>query len=241
MKTPQQSASVRSAYFTKHLMHLFFPQLCLICEKETLLNKHSICSFCKNDLADLHIIPDTKNNIAAEIFWGRIKLDYAFSLLSYSKGNSTKTLLNRIKYRDKPELAVYMGELIGDKLIETEFAKSIDALLPVPIHPKKAFIRGYNQSERIAIGISNRIAVPVIEKGIVKSLHTQSQTKKGRFGRWDNLAGAFSANEDLKGYKHVALVDDVITTGATLERIASGLMMNNSDLRISVISLALAQ
>ena len=241
MKTPQQSDGARNTYSTKNLIHLLFPQLCLICENETLLNKQAICSFCSDDLANLHVNPDAENNIVSEIFWGRIKLENAFSLLSYTNGNSTKTLLNRIKYRDKPGLAVHMGEIIGNRIKDSEFVKNLDALIPVPIHPKKAFIRGYNQSERIAQGISNIIQVPVLEKGIIKSLHTQSQTKKGRFGRWDNLEGAFSSKDDLKGLKHIALVDDVITTGATLERIASGLMANNSDLRISVISLALAQ
>ncbi|CAN0308358.1 unnamed protein product, partial [Chrysoparadoxa australica] len=130
---------------------------------------------------------------------------------------------------------------LANKLAQRAWIDDVDVLGPIPIHPKKKFIRGYNQSELIARGLSEALNIPIQEDILQKHLHTISQTQKGRFARWDNLAGAFVARKEIKSVQHIALVDDVVTTGATLERIVQELKENNPDIRVSVITLALAQ
>jgi len=120
--------------------------------------------------------------------------------------------------------------------------KDLEALVPVPLHPKKLFTRGYNQSEKLADGISNELNIPVLKDFIVRNKNTETQTKKGRFLRWENVENKFSVGrKSNENYKHVAIVDDVITTGATLEAIIQSIQKNNPEVCISVISLALAK
>jgi ComF family protein len=148
--------------------------------------------------------------------------------------------LNRMKYRDKPELAFAMGRFIGNKIQHLDWVHELDLLISIPVHPKKEFLRGYNQSERLAAGISEVVTVPVDNSFLLKTLHTVSQTKKGRFGRWDNLKDAFEVSDNRTENIHIALVDDVLTTGATLERIIGLIKEKYPDIRVSIITLAIA-
>jgi len=128
-----------------------------------------------------------------------------------------------------------------DKLLKkSTFFTNLDALIPVPIHHKKAFIRGYNQSELLARGISSEIGIPVLKNLTVKRKNTSSQTRKSNQERWENVVSVFQS-QDLSYFKHIALVDDVITTGSTIESLANELLNSNPHLKISVISLAFAK
>ena len=133
-----------------------------------------------------------------------------------------------------------MGKLIGEQVKQLSSFQDIDALVPVPIHPKKEFTRGYNQSEKLADGIAEILNLPVLINYIERTKNSDSQTKKGRFKRWDNVENKF-ISKNTTNFKHIALVDDVITTGATLEVIVRMLQENNPELRISIISLALTK
>ncbi|MBU2020441.1 MAG: ComF family protein, partial [Bacteroidetes bacterium] len=134
-----------------------------------------------------------------------------------------------------------MGQKIGGLLEHTSWFETVDVLLPVPIHPKKKFIRGYNQSEMIAEGVSKRTGKLVNTVMLERHLHQESQTKQGRFNRWDNLQNTFRTKSVSENYRHVAIVDDVITTGATIEKIAQDLRQKNPALQISIITLAVAK
>lgn len=241
MTTRYYSTRQRIAQFLAPIERLFFPQGCVICQNEISDERQWICLFCEQSLPFLHLSENGQENLMAQLFWGRVPVKNAFALLSYTKLNATQTILNRIKYKDKPEMAFYMGAFMGKQLKSMEWIKDIDALVPIPIHPKKKFIRGYNQSERLAQGLSEVLNIPLKEDLLQKHLHTISQTQKGRFARWDNLAGAFLARTTVQNAQHIALVDDVVTTGATLERILQELKENNPEIRVSVITLALAQ
>lgn len=234
-----------SRYFiTKNirlLSHLVYPEYCLNCERETLENPSGLCVFCEQNLPSAYIQWNNPENILQQLFWGRVKLTHAYAHLSYEKGNPTQALLNRMKYHDQDQLALAMGKAIGFKLTDISKQDLPDVLLPIPLHPKKKFIRGYNQSERLAAGISETLQIPIDETILKKAKHTQSQTKKGRFGRWDNLQNSFAVNNSFNQYEHIALVDDVVTTGATLEKIGSLLQAKNPELRISIFTLAIAQ
>jgi len=223
------------------LAHLLFPNLCFVCEKELAGKNKNVCSFCLEGLPENHFTENDLNNPIHQLFWGRIKVENVYAWLTYRRDTGTQDLLHQLKYKDKPQLAVALGEKLGVILQNFDWSKEIDALIPVPIHPKKRFIRGYNQSEELAKGISAVLKVPVDNHFIKRSLHTESQTKKGRFGRWDNIEGAFRKTNTASAYKHIAIIDDVITTGATLEKIVRQIHKKNPDLRVSLISLAFAQ
>ncbi|MFA7275017.1 MAG: ComF family protein [Crocinitomicaceae bacterium] len=223
------------------LVHLLFPDLCLVCEREIPQNQQKICSFCETELPFTHFTQSNDKSPLEQLFWGRVRIEHVYSWLTYQRETSTQTLLHQIKYKDKPQLAQTMGEKLGRQLEHFDWIKEVEAFIPVPIHPKKRFIRGYNQSEELVKGLTSVLNIPMDTDFIQRSLHTESQTKKGRFGRWDNIDGAFRRTNANKTYQHIAIVDDVITTGATLERIVQQIHEKNPDLRVSLISLAFAQ
>lgn len=237
------SAKNRSLFtnVTSSLAHLLFPELCLICSNEIGPNEKQICTTCLDEFPKTELTEGDQESPLQQLFWGRVKIDNAYSWLTYSKDSTTKTLLHQIKYKDNPHLARAAGQKIGEEIKDFSWVSSIDAFIPVPIHPKKEFIRGYNQSEELAKGIKEIIDVPIDIHFLKRALHTESQTKKGRFGRWDNIENAFRSNKNSASYKHIAIVDDVITTGATMERIIQQIHEKNPELRVSLISLAFAQ
>ena len=225
----------------ENLVHLLFPDLCLVCEREIPRNQQKICSFCETELPFTHFTQSNDKSPLEQLFWGRVQIEHVYSWLTYQRETSTQTLLHQIKYKDKPQLAQTMGEKLGQQLKHFDWINEVEAFIPVPIHPKKRFIRGYNQSEELVKGLTAALNIPMDTHFIQRSLHTESQTKKGRFGRWDNIEGAFRRTNDQKTYQNIAIVDDVITTGATLERIVQQIHEKNPDLRVSLISLAFAQ
>lgn len=238
-------AKVKSKHFLnknmESLAHLLFPKKCLICSTELNRNENHICQNCDSELPQMYLAGGDPTNPIHKVFWGRVQLEHAFAWLFYNNELSTKEILHAIKYKDKPQLARAMGEKLGEAISDFEWIKTIDALIPVPIHPKKKFIRGYNQSEEIAKGMKAILNIPIDNYFLNRNLHTDSQTKKGRFGRWDNIEDAFRSEKNKNAYQHIAIIDDVITTGATMERIIHQIQEKNPDLRISVISLAFAQ
>ncbi len=240
MGLKQKSTSFIKENF-ESLAHLLFPNSCLICSIELTQKEKAVCQKCLTELPETKFNSDDKENPAQQLFWGRVKIDNVFCWLQYNKDLSTKTLLHQIKYKDKPQLAQVMGGKMGLAIHKFDWIQSIDALIPVPIHPKKKFIRGYNQSEQIAIGLQGVFDIPVDNHFLKREVHTESQTKKGRFSRWDNIENAFRSTKSQKKYKHIAIVDDVITTGATMERIIEQIHKNNPEIRVSLISLAFAQ
>jgi len=224
----------------QNVLHLLFPSLCLICGKEVNEERNVLCSFCEADLPLAFLDDQQEGHALHQLFWGRVPIANAFAYLKFEKHLLSQELLHQIKYKDKPELANFMGKRMGEHLLKSDWIQEIDAFIPVPIHPKKAFIRGYNQSEQLSLGLSEATLIPTDNTFLSRTLHTESQTKKGRFKRWDNIAEAFKVRSESKGYKHIAIVDDVVTTGSTLERITLQLMENYPDLRVSIISLAVA-
>jgi ComF family protein len=224
------------------LLHLIYPNTCLICSCETTDKQIQVCHLCETSLHYTHFETFLGDTNLDKLFWGRKQLTATFALLYFEKENSTQTLLHAIKYGNNKRLAFEFGKRLGKKLTSLEKFNSLEALIPIPLHPKKLFLRGYNQSLLIANGISEHTNIPVIEKGIHRIKHSDSQTKKGRFKRWENVQQTFSIQTKvLRDYQHIAIVDDVVTTGATIESFIQELQTTLPNLKISVLTLALAK
>ena len=221
--------------------NLIFPEICLACETELSIREQHICYTCWESIHLTYFEGFKEPSSLDKLFWGRVNLEATYSLFYFQKGKASQKLLHALKYQFKGCIGVYLGSLAATKLMGHPVFKEVQALIPVPLHSQKAFIRGYNQSEKIAQGIASVWKIPVVNQKILKTKHTESQTRKDQFQRWDNVTSIFKVKGDLSNYQHVAIVDDVITTGATLESMAKELKETNPSLQISIISLALAK
>ncbi len=225
--------------FINDLRGIFFPDSCVCCGDTLLSSENQICTDCQLGLPFTDFSP-VKENPVEKIFWGRVQIESATALLSFSKKGSVQRILHSIKYKDNKELGVYMGRQLGTALAESHRFDDVDYLVPVPLHPKKFKKRGYNQSEEIAKGIAQKFDKPVVTDVLIRTEFTQTQTKKSRFSRWENVSEKFAlAETDSFAGKHILLIDDVITTGATLESCARAIL-NAKDAKVSVAGLAFA-
>lgn len=223
------------------ISHLIYPNTCLICNQETPNKKIHICHLCETELHHTHFENYLEVTKLDKLFWGRVNIDATYSLLHYEKENSTQEILHRIKYENKKNLAREMGIRIGKQILKIKKFNELDCLIPIPLHKKKEYLRGYNQSLLISEGISQITKTPCLENALTRIKHSESQTKKGRFKRWENVQQTFKIDKiSLNNYKHIALIDDVVTTGATLEACVQEIKNNYPELKISIISLAIA-
>jgi ComF family protein len=167
-------------------------------------------------------------------------VEHACSFFYFRKGSRYRKLLHMLKYQGREDIGVFLGRQFGLELKNSELYKPITAIIPVPLHPKRFKERGYNQAEAIGRGLSEAMGVPVATDVLLRNVYTQTQTKKSRMERMQNIAGAFTVNNPEKIESgHVLLVDDVITTGATLETCVQTLT-DSVDVKVSVVSLAYA-
>lgn len=221
------------------LLHLLFPKTCLICSHPLLSQEKTVCYRCIAQLEPVRYA-DFKDNEIAHIFEGRIPIALATAGFHYHKGGILQKLIFQLKYHYHKEIGVILGKHAGYALENTPFTE-IDLLIPVPLHPKKQRKRGYNQSEWIAKGFGEALNKPVRTDILKRIVHTDSQTRKSRLQRFDNVNKVFSAIScaDIAG-KHIALVDDVVTTGSTLTACADALRDKTKNVQISIICLAKA-
>ena len=199
------------------LLKLLFPRLCNACSGYLVRGERNICTTCLRDLpyTDYHLHAD---NRAAKQFWGRIPCKAVSAMLYFRKGSRVQRMLHRLKYNGQMDLGLELGQLLGNRLKAGGSYADIDLVLAVPLHPKRERLRGYNQSQCIANGVAQCLNVPVLEGVLCKHRSTSSQTRKGRFSRYENLKDVFEIRdaERICG-KQILLIDDVITTGATIE------------------------
>ncbi len=221
-------------------LNLFFPNLCQACGKPLVVHENIICLSC------LYKLPKTnfhmhENNPISRIFWGRANIRSATSFLFFNKGGSVQKLIHQFKYNSKIETGRYLSNLMGKDLVKSDLFNTIDVIIPVPLHKKKLHKRGFNQSDIIAEGIGDAMNVPAITDTLIRTEHTETQTKKSRYTRWENVKGKFDIHNPhtIEG-KHILLVDDVLTTGATLEACAQTLL-EVPNTTVSLATLAYAQ
>jgi len=218
---------------------LVYPALCITCGERLISQEKYLCTNCRADLPVTNFHLNSDNNVA-ELFWGRIKIENATSLFYYKKGSRYQRVIHFIKYRGMKELGFELGTHLGASLSESENFTAADLIIPVPLHPRKEKKRGYNQSEYIARGVANILKKPVSVNNLCRKIYSSSQTRKNRFERWQNVEKIFKINHpDELHKKHILLLDDVITTGSTLEACASEIL-KVPDTRVSIATLAYA-
>jgi len=224
------------------LSHLIYPNACLICNAETIHENIQLCHLCENELHYTQFEHFQEASKLDKLFWGRIDVEATYSLLHFEKEISTQEILHGIKYQNKQKLAVEMGRRIGVNLLKIDKFKTVDCLIPIPLHVKKAYQRGYNQSQLLAEGIMQTSKIPCNNSALKRIKHSESQTKKGRFKRWENVQNTFSLElNQMNNFSHIALVDDVVTTGSTLEVCVKEIQKHYPKLKISIITLAIAK
>ena len=223
----------------KSFTELFFPRLCVVCGDKLIEQEQWICLHC------LHHIPRTnfhldRENRVAQLFYGRVQIEYATSFFYFSKGSQYQSLLHHLKYKGMKELGAEIGKHFGIDLMQSEDFSTIDVICPVPLHPSKEKKRGYNQSWWIASGIARQMQKELSADNLKRVTATETQTRKSRFERWQNVEGIFElSHPEVFSGKHILLVDDVVTTGSTLEACAQTIL-SKTDARVSIATLATA-
>lgn len=221
------------------LIELIYPRTCGACNIPLLKGEHVICTKCIAELplTNYHLM---KENPVEQLFVGRIPVETATTLLYFHKKGRTQHLLHLLKYRGRQDVGIYLGQILGNQLKTSEHYQGIDAVIPIPLHPKRQKQRGYNQAECIAIGIAQSMQVPIETSLVIRNLETKTQTKKSRTERWENVAQVFQIQEkNIQTGKHFLIVDDVITTGATIEACAQ-ILLTVPGTKISIAGLAKA-
>lgn len=218
-------------------LDLLYPRICYACETALTTNEKVVCTSCLHALpvADFHL---EKGNAVEKIFYGRIPVENATSLLLFEKKGAVQKLIHNLKYRGHEEIGSFLGGWLGKEVAELPNYKEITAVIPVPLHRKKLKIRGYNQVTRFGEEIAKSLHVPFIDDALLKITASKTQTIKKRFARWGSIDETFVLNnpERLEN-AHVLLVDDLVTTGATLEACAQKLLQV-PHLKISIATMA---
>ncbi len=197
--------------------HLIYPHHCNGCGSDLLSKEQLLCVHCLRDLPYTHFA-NFENNLIENIFYGRLDVKAAHSEYYFSKGQLVQQLIHQLKYKGNREIGHFLGEIMGDTLLKSNRFSHVDAIIPLPMFADKEFKRGYNQATVLSNGISKTMNVPVLNGIIIRSRLTETQTRKHRAERWQNVDGSFSVcNIEALSGRNILLVDDVITTGASLE------------------------
>ncbi len=223
--------------YSDGLGHLVFTNVCLHCNKELVSQERYLCWICWEGLERTYFELQKEPTKLDQLFWSRVEISHTCALFYYGKGSASQSLIRALKYDFKAPLGIYLGELMA-KALSAHPISNIEAIIAVPIHPKKKFARGYNQSELLARGLAKQWGIPLLKSSVQKRKHTLSQTTNDRFGRWENVQNMFRASAHFTQYRHVLIVDDVITTGATLESLARAIKAADSNVQISLLSFA---
>ena len=217
--------------------HLFFPHVCAGCGTDIISLQSTLCIHCMNQLplTNFHL---HANNLVEKHFWGRIPVTSAASLCHFTTGSLVQHLLHQLKYKGNKEAGFFLGKIMGATLYASERFRHIDILVPLPLFAERQKKRGYNQSAVLCNGMAAMMQVPVTTSAVTRLSATETQTRKTRLDRWKNMEGKFELTDPASiAGKHVLLVDDVVTTGATLEACGHELL-KAAGVKLSIATLA---
>jgi len=227
--------------FWHRVLDLISPRLCVVCGQRLTVSEEIICSKCNLHLPRTGFQQDPYENEMAKLFWHQIPIERATALFYYEAHSETANILYELKYKNHPEIGEVMGRLMAKELRPSGFFDGIDGIVPIPLAKKRLRQRGYNQSLEIARGISEITCLPIQNKVVKRNAFEGSQTNKGRWERNENVEGVFELRDAaaIQG-KHLLIVDDVVTTGATILACAQELC-KAGNVKISVLSLGFAK
>jgi len=220
-------------------LNLLFPNLCIVCGENLHKHEQQLCINCR------HGIPKTNyhlesNNPIEKRFWGKVPIHRGTAFFFFQKGSPYQKILHHLKYKGNQEIGELLGKFAAEELQNSVDFSTIDVIIPVPLHPKKQKIRGYNQSECIGNGLSKILEKPIDTNSLIRIRENTTQTKKTVFERYENTEGIFILqNQNNLTGKHVLLVDDVLTTGSTLEACVRALSKIEG-IKVSIFTLAVA-
>jgi ComF family protein len=201
----------------KDALHLFFPHICNGCGTDVIDAENLLCLRCLTALPVTNFF-DQPGNPVEQKFYGRMPVCNAAAAYFFTKDSLLQHLVHQLKYRGNKDNGIYLGELVGQQLAASARFANVDAIVPLPLNKRRQKKRGYNQALMIANGMASYIRKPVLESAVIRMVYTETQTQRSRITRWENMEGVFKVvdPEALKN-RHILLVDDIITTGATLE------------------------
>lgn len=223
----------------KHLVDLFFPKICHACLNVLSDNEVTICTNCRHDLpvTNFHLNND---DTVKKVLHGRAKIENATALFRFQKKGITQQLIHHLKYKGYEDISAVLGDWLGGELKSVEAYQDIDLVIPVPLHKKKLRKRGYNQVAKFGQQIAKNLGANYTDNMLVKVSHTQSQITKKRLARWQDSDSLFKIKDKKQlANKHILLVDDIITTGATLEACTTVLKQADG-VKISIATMAIA-
>lgn len=223
-----------------NLLNIILPKLCYSCSIPLSDNENSICTKCRHQLPVTNYHKLEKSNPVEKIFHGRVLIEHATSLLRFEKKGITQQLIHQLKYKGHQEIGAFFGNWLGEELSKTKHYTTVNCIIPVPLHKKKLRKRGYNQVTVFAQAIASHLNATFYDDVLVKSNNTASQVTKNRLARWNSENSIFSViNTEKIAHKHILLVDDLITTGATLEACIQQLK-KIENVKISIATIATA-
>lgn len=221
----------------KDFTALFFPNYCLACNDTLVKGEEIVCTKCISEMPqnDHHL--DHENSLRTRLAF-RIPIVYGMAFFKFVKNSRVQHLLHSLKYKNHPEIGVMLGKVYGNRLIDAGFSSKFDLIIPIPLHESRRRKRGYNQSTKFAEGLAQKLNIPFSETVLERVVNTPTQTRKTKLNRWQNVSEVFVLKDNhtiLR--KHILLVDDVITTGATVEACGQILLKNGCD-KLSIACLA---
>ena len=221
-------------------INLLFPEICLACETELSASEHHICYTCWESIHLTYFEGFKEPSSLDKLFWGRVNFEATYALFYFQKGKASQKLLHALKYHNNPEIALFLGKYYGTFLKEFIVKNGIEAVVAIPLHKNKLRMRGYNQSEMLCNGMAETLGIDNLSTQIIRTKFTETQTKKSRLERSENVNKVFEiTNSAIFENKHILIIDDVITTGATIESCANELTQI-ANCKVSIGALAFA-
>ncbi|MBQ2196838.1 MAG: ComF family protein [Prevotella sp.] len=227
--------------FWSRLVDLIAPRACVVCGGRLGIHEFFLCGSCNLQLPRTNYADNPYENDMARLFWGQLPVERCAALFFYQGGSGPSQILYELKYKNHPEIGEFFGRMIAEEWNDTGFFEGIDLIVPVPLAKERQRQRGYNQSLHIARGIGSVTRLPIVTNAVSREQFVESQTQKDRWQRNENVEGCFRLNDGsaLKG-RHVLLVDDVVTTGATICSCGRE-MLKAGDVRFSILTIGFAK